>query len=243
MVEFIIVMTATAVASFKRHKGDRMIQILNPFRARQEFQKLKSEKKWILALVIVFVPGLLSLVGDSLIQQKVVNFTVQQMEEMGLTETFGALEIFQGLLWASRIFYGITFIVAAWILKSVVFHWFSRVLGGEKVEVSSTIHLIAFTYLPFVFKGLLDVYRGFTYQILSYEEFISPVTFTEALVDVFRQYSIFFPWVFILMVIAVKELYNLNNRKAFFVVFIPYAGYFLVQIILIFLGYQFLTGI
>jgi len=123
-----------------------MIQILNPFRAGQEFQKLKSEKKWILALVIVFVPGLLSLVGDSLIQQKVVNFSVQQMEEMGLTETLDASEIFQGLLWASMIFYGIIFILAAWILKSVVFHWFSKMLGGEKVEISSTIHLIAYTY-------------------------------------------------------------------------------------------------
>lgn len=196
----------------------------------------------MLALVIVFVPGLLSLVGDSLIQYKVVNFTMQQMEEMGLTGTFEALETFQGLLWASRIFYGITFILAAWILKSAVFHWFSRILGGEKIEISSTIHLIAFTYLPFIFKGLLDVYRGLTYQILSYEEFISPVEFTEALVNVFRQYSIFFPWVFILMVIAVKELYNLSNTRAFFVVLIPYTGYFLVQIILTFFGYHFLTG-
>jgi len=95
---------------------------------------------------------------------------------------------------------------------------------------------------PFIFKGLLDVYRGLTYQISSYEEFISPVAFTEALVNVFRQYSIFFPWVFILMVIAVKELYNLNNKKALFAVLIPYTGYFLVQIILTFFGYRFLTG-
>lgn len=220
-----------------------MIQILNPFRAGQEFQKLKFEKKWMLALVIVFAQGLLTVAGSGLTQREVVNFTMQQMEEMGLTETTEALESFQGLLLVSLIFHGIIFILAAWILKSVVFHWFSRILGGEKVEVSSTIHLIAFTYLPFIFKGLLDVYRGLTYHILSYEEFTSPVEFTEALLNLLREYSIFFPWVFILMVIAVRELYNLNNTRAFFVVLIPYTACFVVQIILVSLGYQFLIGI
>ncbi len=232
----------TAVSASKRHEeGDKMLQILNPFRAGQEFQKLKSEKKWMLALVIVFIPGLLSLVGDVLTQQKVVDFTTLQMEEMGLAETlFEASETLRGLLFVSMIFYSIIFILVAWILKSVAFHLFSKILGGEKAEISSIAHLIAFTYLPFVFKGFLDVYRGLTYQILSYEEFTSPVEFTEAFLSLLREYSIFFPWVFILMVIAVREQYSLNNIRAFFVVLIPYTGYFLVQIILMFFSYQFI---
>ena len=230
-----------AVSASKRHEeGDKMIQILNPFRAGQEFQKLKSEKKWMLALAIIFIPGLLSLVGDILTQQKVVDFTIRQMKEMGLAETIPeATETLQGLLFVSRIFYGIIFILAAWILKSVVFHWFSKILGGEKAEISSITHLIAFTYLPFIFKGFLDVYRGLTYQIPSYEEFISPVEFTEAFLSLLREYNIFFPWAFILMVIAVREQYSLNNIRAFFVVLIPYTGYFLVHIILMFFSYQF----
>ena len=207
------------------------MQILNPFRAGEEFQKLKSEKKWMLALVIVFIPGLLSLAGACLIQQKVMDFTIQQMTEMDLSVT--RLDTVLPLLWVSKIVYGIIFILAAWILKSIIFHWFSRILNGEKVERTSIIYLIAFTYLPFIFKGLLDVYRGLTYQIPSYEEFISPVEFTESLLNVLREYSIFFPWVFILMVIAVREQYSLDNTKAFFVVLIPYTVYFLVQIILI----------
>lgn len=47
-----------------------MIQVLNPITARDVFQTLKSERKWVTALVIVFTAGLLIAVGKGLILEK-----------------------------------------------------------------------------------------------------------------------------------------------------------------------------
>ena len=64
--------------------GNIMLQILNPMKAGQKFQELKIKKKWILALIIVLLPILLSQIGNILIQQKNQEVFNQIIEERGL---------------------------------------------------------------------------------------------------------------------------------------------------------------
>ncbi len=221
-----------------------MIKILLPWRAGEEFRKLKSEKKWVIALLAVFIPGLLSLAGGLLIQQKQQPLTNQYVEEMGvLTEAQReAMENIQELTVVIGIIFGIIFIAVAWVLKSVVFHVFARILHGEGVEISSTIHLIAYTYLPFIFIGIWNVFKGLTYQPPPYDEFMYELQHPDVLLNLVREYNIFFLWAFVLMVIAVKEQYNLSYKRAFVVIFIPYIVYIIAHIALASFSGQLMGG-
>lgn len=192
-----------------------MIQVLNPAKAGHAFQALKSERKWVTALVIVFAAGLLIAVGKGLILEK----------ELTLRNQYMGVEI---SLERQLIFF-VVFIPIAWGLKSVIFHTGSRILGGEDVEVSSTVHLMAYTYVPFIFKGIIYICRGLVYQPSQYEEFVYQLENPAILLSFIKEYNIFFLWAFILMVIAVKEQYNLSTARAFLVVFIPYVVYWVIM--------------
>jgi hypothetical protein len=222
-----------------------MIQILNPFKAAEEVRKLKSDRKWALALMIFFVPGLLSVAGDGLIQQKTQSYTTRYVEEMGaLTETQReAMENIQGFIATIGIVVGIVFIAVFWILKSVVFHVLAGIFGGKQAEISSTIHLIAYTYLPFIFKGLIDIYRGLTYELPSYEEFIYQIQHSDALFNFVREHNIFFIWSLILVAIVVREQYNLSKKKAALVVLIPYVVVWVAEFALTSIGIQSMGGV
>jgi len=237
-----------------------MLQILNPFRAGQEFQKLKSKKKWILALAIVFVPVVLSMVGDTLVQQKNQEVRQQLMEEMeergtpsetrpraggaargpmgifrGLFQGGGGMGALQGFTWLTIVL-GFLSATVFWVLKSGVFHGISRVLGGEKVNLSSTIHMMAYTYIPFIFKGVLDVLEGLTYQAPSVEEFMFQPRDSMFLNFVRENFHLFVLWALFLMVIAVREQYNLGNKKAVLVVLVPYIAVWVIQVAMMSFG-------
>lgn len=120
-----------------------------------------------------------------------------------------------------------------WVLKSVVFHMVSKSLGGEKVKMSSTIHVLAYTYLPFVFKGILDVFRGITYKAPSSIEGLFQLQNAGMALNFVKNYfNIFMLWALFLMVIAVREQYNLNNKKAALVVLLPYIAVWILRIVL-----------
>jgi hypothetical protein len=182
-----------------------VIQVLTPVTAGDAFQSLKSERKWVTALVIVFTAGLLIAVGKGLILEK----------ELHLRNQYMGVEI---SLERQLIFF-VVLIPLTWGLKSVVFHAGSRILGGEKVEVSSTVHLMAYTYVPFIFKGIVYICRGLLYQPPVYEEFVYQLENPAILLSFIKEYNIFFLWAFSIMVIAVKEQYNLGTTRAFFAVF------------------------
>ena len=200
-----------------------MLQILNPFKAGQKFRELKSEEKWTVALAIVFIAGLLSVVADVLVFHKSLDLRIQYAAGRGC---ISIKEEMQWVVTAFRIVFSIIFIPVAWGLKSVVFHVFSRNVDGEGDEVSSTMHVIAYTYLPFIFKGFLDVYKGLTYQTPSYKEFAYQLQNPHLFL--IKEYNIFFLWAFILMVIAIRERYNISNKRAFLVVLIPYVVYWII---------------
>ncbi len=215
-----------------------MLQILNPFKAKEEFKKLKSEKKWIIALLFVFIPIILTAVSQGMIQRKQSDLTMQLAENMGgLDETqLESVKAIQGLLTGITLVVGVLMGLLFWVLKSVLFHVLSRVMGGEKVELSSTIHLIAYTYLPLVFKGVIDLYRGMTYQTPPYEQFMREIQSPDILVSFAQFFNVFLIWALILMIIAVREQYNLNKKKALLVVLVPYVGAWILQVALASLG-------
>jgi hypothetical protein len=122
----------------------------------------------------------------------------------------------------------------------VVFHVLGRIFDTPKlpVDISSTIHLVAFTYLPFFFKGILDLINGFRYQPPSYEVFLQQVRNPDVVASFLSEHNIFWLWAFVLMVIAVREQFSLSNTRAFLVVFIPYLIVFMIQAALASLGSQ-----
>ncbi|KYK32911.1 MAG: hypothetical protein AYK18_15270 [Theionarchaea archaeon DG-70] len=182
--------------------------------------------------------------GNSFIQQKTQALTQQYMEELGtLTEAqLDAVQNIQSFVAVIGIVVGIILAAVYWVGKSFVFHAFAKVLGGVKPEISSTIHLIAYTYLPFIFKGILDVYRGYSYQAPSYQEFVYQLEHPDILLSFIREHNIFLVWALVLMVIAVKEQYNLSWKRAFLSVFIPYTVVWIVQIAMTFAGTQLIGG-
>jgi hypothetical protein len=240
-----------------------MLQILNPFKAGQEFQKLKTKKKWIVALAVVIIPVILSTVGNSLIQQKNQDLIQQLMEKkeegiqqppkedtsdkkqsdarkapLGPVARIFKVDRGQGGGTTTALVLGaalsLTLTLVFWVSKSVIFHMSSKVLGGEKVSISSTIHLLAYTYLPFVFKGILDIGKGLTYEAPSdFKELFQPQT-TDVLIHFVRNYfNIFALWALFLIVIAVREQYSLGSKKAVIAVLIPYIVIWIVQVALI----------
>jgi hypothetical protein len=221
-----------------------MLQVLNPFRVRKEFRRLKSEKKWMLALIAVFLPGLLSVVGSGLIQQKMQPLTNQYVREMGaLTEAqVESMESIQSFIAVIGMVVGVIAIAVVWIGKSVIFHVIARVLGGEEVDVSSTIHIIAYTYLPLVFKGIIDIWNGLQYQPPPYEEFIRQLQNPDLVMTFVREHNLFFFWVVCLTIVAVKEQFSMSWKKSVVVVGIPYIVFEIIQILLASLGAQLAGG-
>ena len=229
-----------------------MFRVLNPFRAGQEFQQLKVEKKWALALLAVLIPGILSLVGSFLVEQKSADLTMQYTEEQIGTmaeqgqitgEQLEAVQSIQGLIAVIGLVVGFVIMIGAWLMKSVVFHILARILGGEQVDLSSTIHLIAYTYLPLIFKGILDVINGIRYQPPPYEEFVYQLQHPDVLMGFVRDHGIFFWWSFILMVIAVREQYNVSTMKSGVVVLIPYIVIWLFTLFLTSISSQLMGGV
>jgi hypothetical protein len=231
-----------------------ILRILNPFTAAKAFQELKTEKKWILALFIVLLPAILTSIGNGLIQQKQQDLTFQYIKEQGTIteEQLGAVESIQGLMAGIGIVVGIVFTMVFWVLKSAVFHVISKIFGGgkeeaetkmNKTDIPSIIHLIAYTYAPLVFKGILDVYKGLIYQAPSYEVFVQQLQTSDALLNFVRENNIFLVWALILMGIAVKEQYNLSKFKASLVVLIPYGVAWILQIGLASISSQLMGGI
>jgi len=211
-----------------------MLQILNPFKAGQEFRKLKSEEKWMIALGIVLIAGLLSATGKSLILQKEQDLKIRYSEnELAEPATENL---------ALNVIFTVGYVPVSWVIKSMIFHIFARGLGGEDVKISSTIHLIAFTHIPCIFKGLFDLFLGLTYQTPSYNEFVDQIQNPDIFRIFITEYNIFF-LAFTLMVIAIREQYNLSNQRAFFVVFSLYVALWIVQIALISSGNLYRGGI
>jgi hypothetical protein len=237
--------------------GANMLQILNPFKAGSEFQKLKSKRKWILAITLVILPIILSSVGTYLVQKENQAFFQQMTEQQGsesstqsqrqrpnrnpnpmrmimplggfrvggTTSSSSSGTVILGLL------LGILFALLFWVLKSVVFHIGSKILKGEGAKISSTIHLIAYTSIPFIFKGILDVIRGITYEgPSSMGTFMAQARTSSLFLSFIRNhFTIFAVWALFLMIIAVREQYNLGNMKALCVVIIPYIVVWVLQ--------------
>ncbi len=221
-----------------------MLTILNPWRAGREFRRLKSEKKWLVALIIVFTAGLLSLIGNNLVQKKTQVLANQYIEEMGvLTEQQrAAVEDFQNIAVMVGVVVGIGLIPFFWVAKSTVFHVLARIFKGGETDLSSAIHLIGYTYLPLIFQGFIDLYRGLTYKIPSYEEYVHEIETSDTLLTFVREHNIFFIWSLILMVIAVRELYSMSNKKAALVVMLPYVVAWLLQFALQSMSRQLVGG-
>jgi hypothetical protein len=230
-----------------------ILRVFNPFTAGKAFQELKPEKKWILAFSIVLLPALLTSVGNGLIQQKQQDLTYQYIKEQGtITEDqLEAVESIQGLMAGIGIVFGIVLAMVFWVLKSAIFHVIAKIFGGgktktegeEKTNISSIIYLIAYTYVPFVFKGILDVYKGLVYQAPSYEIFVQQLQTSDALLTFVREHNIFLVWALILMAVAVKEQYNLSKFKATLVVLIPYGVAWILQLGLASMSSQLMGGI
>lgn len=180
-----------------------------------------------------------------MIQQKSQELTNQYTGEMiTLTDQQKeAMQSIQGLMTTISVIIGIVSVGVAWAAKSFAFHMSSRILGGTDVSISSTIHVIAYTYIPFIFKGLLDVFRGLTYSPPPYEEFVRQVENPDILLDFVRDHNIFFLWALVLMVIAVREQYTLSTGRAFVAVAVPYALYFLLGFLMSSVGSQVAGGI
>ncbi|MGC1120824.1 MAG: YIP1 family protein [Candidatus Methanofastidiosia archaeon] len=241
-----------------------MLQILNPFKAGSEFQKLKSKKKWILAVTIVLVPIILSSVGTYLVQQENQAFFQQLAEQqssqsatqpqrerparnpnpMRMILPFGGFQTGGAMSSSGTItlglILGIIFALIFWVLKSVVFHIGSRILRGEGVKISSTIHMIAYTSIPFIFKGILDIVKGITYEgPSSMGTFMTQARTSSLLLNFVRNhFTIFVVWALFLMIIAVREQYSLGNKKAVCVVMVPYVVVWVLQMTLLSSGFM-----
>ncbi len=210
-------------------KNGTMLQLLNLLKAGQTFRELKSEEKWTVALAIILIVGVLFGIADGLVVHKTLGLRRQYAGGVGYTLIKAEM---QWMVTATRIIFSVLLIPVALTIKSIVFHVFSRYLGGEGDRVFTTIHMMAYTYLPFIFKGVVEVYNGLTYQPPSYEEFVYQLRHPHLPSAFLREYNIFFLWAFILMVIAVRERYNINSKRAFLVVLIPYIAYWIVVAIL-----------
>jgi len=239
-----------------------MLQILNPMKAGQKFQELKAKKKWILALIIVLLPILLSQIGNVLIQQKNQDVFNQIIEERGFSNERnpsrapGMVRIPMGQMGFNQnagigssqssillITVGIISALVFWIVKSGIFHLFSRILGGAAVNLSSTIHLIAYTYLPFIIKGILEIIKGIMYKAPSSPQELMMARSGGVLMNFINdRFNIFVIWTLILMIIAIKVQYELGTKKALLVVLIPYIVVWILQLTVLSSGMMFLGG-
>jgi hypothetical protein len=153
-----------------------------------------------------------------------------------------SMESIQSFIAVIGMVVGVIAIAVVWIGKSVIFHVIARVLGGEEVDVSSTIHIIAYTYLPLVFKGIIDIWNGLQYQPPPYEEFIRQLQNPDLVMTFVREHNLFFFWVVCLTIVAVKEQFSMSWKKSVVVVGIPYIVFEIIQILLASLGAQLAGG-
>jgi hypothetical protein len=117
-----------------------------------------------------------------------------------------------------------------WGIKSFAFHGMAKLFHGKPVDISSTIRLIGYTYLPLILKGVVDVYRGLTYALPSYEEYVSSLRIPDTLETFSDPFSIFLLWAILLMILAVREQYKLGTVKAILAVLIPYGVYWVIRL-------------
>lgn len=199
----------------------------------------------MVAVLLVFIPGVLTVAGNAMIQQKSQGLTTQYTEEIvTLTDQQKeAMQSIQGLTVIIGVVFSIALIGVAWAVKSFAFHMSSKILGGAEASISSTMHLIAYTYIPLIFQGLLDVYKGLTYTPPPYEEFVRQIENPDILLNFVREHNIFFVWALVLMIIAVREQYTLSTRRALVAVAVPYAVYFVLGFLMSSLSSQLAGGI
>lgn len=199
----------------------------------------------MVAVLLVFIPGVLTVAGNAMIQQKSQGLTAQYTGEMvTLTDQQKeAMQNIQGLTVMISVISGVAIIGIAWAVKSFAFHMSSKILGGAEASISSTMHMIAYTYIPFIFQGLLDVYKGLTYTPPPYEEFVRQIENPDILLNFVREHNIFFVWALVLMVIAVKEQYTLSTKRAAVAVVVPYVAYFVLGFLMSSLSSQLAGGI
>jgi hypothetical protein len=199
----------------------------------------------MVAVLLVFIPGVLTVAGNAMIQQKSQGLTTQYTGEMvTLTDQQKeAMQNIQGLAVMISVVFSIALIGVAWAVKSFAFHMSSKILGGAEASISSTLHLIAYTYIPFIFKGLLDLYKGLTYTPPPYEVFVQQIENPDILLNFVREHNVFFIWALVLMVIAVREQYTLSTRRALVAVAVPYAVYFVLGFLMSSIGSQLAGGI
>jgi hypothetical protein len=199
----------------------------------------------MVAVLLVFIPGVLTVAGNAMIQQKSQGLTIQYTGEIvTLTDQQKeAMQNIQGLTVMIRVIFSVALIGVAWAVKSFAFHMSSKIVGGAEASISSTMHLIAYTYIPFIFQGLLDVYKGLTYTPPPYEEFVRQIENPDILLNFVREHNIFFVWALVLMVIAVREQYTLSTKRAVVAVVVPYAAYFVLGFLMSSLSSQLAGGI
>ncbi|MGC1121697.1 MAG: YIP1 family protein [Candidatus Methanofastidiosia archaeon] len=211
-------------------RGDiikQVLAILNPFTAGEAFKRVAAEEKWKIPLTIVLTAGLLSAAGVALVYDKSEGLRSTYLaKEMGVTirdEMWSAMTVTKFITSLLLVFLG-------WGMKSFAFHAIAKLFNGKPVDISSTIRLIGYTYLPLILKGLVDVYRGLTYKLPSYEEYVSSLRTPDVLETFSDPFSIFLLWAILLMIIAVREQYRLSTVKAILAVLIPYGVYWVLRL-------------
>jgi hypothetical protein len=200
---------------------------LNPLTAGEAFRKVCTEEKWKTALTIVLIAGLLSAAGIALVYDKTEGLRSTYLEkEMGVK----IREEMWSVMTVTKFVTSLLLVFLGWGMKSFAFHIMAKSFNGKPVYISSTIHLIGYTYLPFILKGVVDVYRGLTYVLPSYEEYVSSLRTPHTLETFSDPFSVFLFWTILLMILAVREQYNLSNVKAILAVLIPYSIYWVIRL-------------
>ncbi|MBU7043331.1 MAG: YIP1 family protein [Theionarchaea archaeon] len=231
-----------------------MFRVLNPFRAGEKFQELKLKKRWRLALVIVLLPVLLSQIGNELIQQKNQDVLQQIMEEREFPdkgtppqgpgrgggmiplpmERIGNNQGRMGESGHSSVILIITGILSTlifWMIKSGIFHIFSKILRDAQITFTSTLHLIAYTYLPFIIKGILELIQGILYKTPSSPHELMIASSNGFLMNFINDHlNLFVIWAILLTINAIKVQYALETKKALLVVLIPYIIAWILQL-------------
>ena len=201
--------------------------ILNPLTAGEAFRKRAAEEKWRLPLALVITTGVLSAAGIALVYDRSEGLrSLYLAEEMGVT----LRDEMWPIMTVAKFVTSLLMVFLGWGIKSSVFHGMASLFKGKSASISSTVRLIGYTYLPLIFKGLADVYRGLTYEIPSYEEYVSSLRTPDILETFSDPFSVFILWAILLMILAVKEQYTLGRVKAVLAVLIPYGIYWIIQL-------------
>ncbi|MBU7037047.1 MAG: YIP1 family protein [Theionarchaea archaeon] len=206
---------------------NHVLAILNPLTAGEAFRRLAPEESWKKPLIIVLVAGLLSAAGIALVYDKTESlrsaYLVKEMDVTIRDEVWSVMTV-------TKFATSLLLVVLGWGTKSVAFYSMGRLFKGTPGSISSTVRLMGYTYLPLIIKGLVDVYRGVTYELPSYEEYVSSLRTPDVLETFSDPFSVFLLWAIVLMILAVRQQYNLGNVKAILAVLIPYGIYWIIML-------------